>query len=180
MSVFLVCTYAGILWNLSSKESLKERLASETLSTLSEKILVPLAAKQKEKADVEKDEQSSSESHSETEIFCNTTGCLRCSSLFPVWFPWLQHAYDGVTLPGLSIPAVFSPMTVFAFYEFAPVFIRRLTGGFTTSSTLSCCLQFQVTLYYSVDMHPAHIKPNCAAMPVGTLQPMLWCQSEFE
>lgn len=86
LSVFLVCIYAGILWNLSSKDSLKEKLATETLSALSEKILVPLAAKQKEKADVEKDEDSarSTESHSETEIFCNTTGCLRCSSLFPV------------------------------------------------------------------------------------------------
>ncbi|KAM4572670.1 plakophilin-3a [Odontesthes bonariensis] len=68
----------GILWNLSSKENLKEKLAKETLSTLTETILVPLAAREKDDAERIKDCSSgSSESPSQEEIFCNTTGCLR-------------------------------------------------------------------------------------------------------
>lgn len=67
----------GILWNLSSKDSLKEKLASETLPELTEKILIPVAAKEME--DVEKNStENISESPSQAEIFCNATGCLRC------------------------------------------------------------------------------------------------------
>ncbi|XP_066556916.1 plakophilin-3a isoform X2 [Amia ocellicauda] len=55
----------GILWNLSSKDSLKEKLARDTLADLTEHILIPLSS------------DSVTQSASETEIFLNTTGCLR-------------------------------------------------------------------------------------------------------
>ncbi|XP_041131809.1 plakophilin-3-like isoform X2 [Polyodon spathula] len=55
----------GILWNLSSKDNLKDKLASETLSELTERILVPLS-----QSDIQ-------QSASESEIFYNTTGYLR-------------------------------------------------------------------------------------------------------
>uniref|UniRef100_A0A3B4GRF5 Plakophilin 3 n=1 Tax=Pundamilia nyererei TaxID=303518 RepID=A0A3B4GRF5_9CICH len=58
----------GIFWNLSSKENLKEKLAKATLPTLAQKILVPLSKNEME---------IPPESPSETEIFCNATGCLR-------------------------------------------------------------------------------------------------------
>lgn len=60
---------AGILWNLSSKDNLKEKVAKDTLPQLTEKILVPLSAG--------KDSDDSQQSASDVEIFCNTTGCLR-------------------------------------------------------------------------------------------------------
>uniref|UniRef100_A0A6Q2Z7I7 Plakophilin 3a n=1 Tax=Esox lucius TaxID=8010 RepID=A0A6Q2Z7I7_ESOLU len=59
----------GILWNLSSKDNLKEKLAKETLADLTEKILIPLSGS----GDSEVIQQSPSES----DIFFNTTGCLR-------------------------------------------------------------------------------------------------------
>ncbi|KAM7003010.1 plakophilin-3a isoform 2-T2 [Tautogolabrus adspersus] len=59
----------GILWNLSSKDNLKEKLARETLPELTERILIP----QSGGGDVDYIQQSPSE----TEIFYNTTGCLR-------------------------------------------------------------------------------------------------------
>ncbi|XP_058859200.1 plakophilin-3-like isoform X2 [Acipenser ruthenus] len=55
----------GILWNLSSKDNLKDKLASETLSELTERVLVPLS------------QSDNQQSASESEIFYNTTGCLR-------------------------------------------------------------------------------------------------------
>ncbi|XP_051545069.1 plakophilin-3-like isoform X2 [Myxocyprinus asiaticus] len=59
----------GILWNLSSKDNLKERLARETLPELTDKILIPLSGT---------GEQEIIElSPSESDIFFNTTGCLR-------------------------------------------------------------------------------------------------------
>ncbi|XP_064846229.1 plakophilin-3-like isoform X1 [Oncorhynchus masou masou] len=59
----------GILWNLSSKDNLKEKLAKETLAELTERILIPLAGS----GDTEVIQQSPSE----VDIFYNTTGCLR-------------------------------------------------------------------------------------------------------
>ncbi|XP_048113623.1 plakophilin-3a [Alosa alosa] len=59
----------GILWNLSSKDNLKEKLARETLSELTKQILVPLSGLE----NPEFIEQNASEK----EIFFNTTGCLR-------------------------------------------------------------------------------------------------------
>ncbi|XP_028812202.1 plakophilin-3 isoform X2 [Denticeps clupeoides] len=59
----------GILWNLSSKDSLKERLARETLAELTEKVLVPLSGGG--------DAGIIQQSPSEVDIFYNTTGCLR-------------------------------------------------------------------------------------------------------
>ncbi|XP_029108269.1 plakophilin-3-like isoform X2 [Scleropages formosus] len=59
----------GILWNLSSKDNLKEKLAQDALPQLTEKILVPLASGG--------DSEAIQQSPSEADIFCNTTGCLR-------------------------------------------------------------------------------------------------------
>ncbi|XP_074534440.1 plakophilin-3a [Halichoeres trimaculatus] len=59
----------GILWNLSSKDNLKEKLARETLTDLTEKILIP----QSGGGEADYIQQTPSES----EIFYNTTGCLR-------------------------------------------------------------------------------------------------------
>ncbi|GAA6221457.1 plakophilin-3 [Lates japonicus] len=60
---------SGILWNLSSKDNLKEKLTRETLPELTERILIPLSGS----GDAEEIHQSPSEA----EIFYNTTGCLR-------------------------------------------------------------------------------------------------------
>ncbi|KAM4743878.1 plakophilin-3 isoform 2-T2 [Anableps anableps] len=57
-------TITGVLWNLSSRDNLKEKLAMEALPLLTEKILVPLC-------------KSIPLNPSEREIFNNTTGCLR-------------------------------------------------------------------------------------------------------
>ncbi|XP_051558503.1 plakophilin-3-like isoform X1 [Myxocyprinus asiaticus] len=59
----------GILWNLSSKDSLKEKLARESLSELTERVLVPLSGGG--------DASVIQQSVSEADIFYNTTGCLR-------------------------------------------------------------------------------------------------------
>ncbi|XP_067452820.1 plakophilin-3-like [Thunnus thynnus] len=54
----------GVLWNLSSRDNLKEKLSKEALSDLTEKVLIPLCG-------------SIPLSPSERDIFYNTTGCLR-------------------------------------------------------------------------------------------------------
>ncbi|XP_053173798.1 plakophilin-3-like [Scomber japonicus] len=54
----------GVLWNLSSRDNLKEKLSKEALSDLTEKVLIPLSG-------------SIPLSPSERDIFNNTTGCLR-------------------------------------------------------------------------------------------------------
>ncbi|XP_039989633.1 plakophilin-3-like isoform X2 [Xiphias gladius] len=59
----------GILWNLSSKDNLKEKLARETLPELTDKILIPLSGGG--------DSEDIDQSPSEADIFYNTTGCLR-------------------------------------------------------------------------------------------------------
>ncbi|TSM52276.1 Plakophilin-3 [Bagarius yarrelli] len=59
----------GILWNLSSKDNLKERLARDTLPKLTEEILIPLSGTG-EREIIEHTE-------SEADIFFNATGCLR-------------------------------------------------------------------------------------------------------
>ncbi|KAM4619406.1 plakophilin-3a isoform 2-T2 [Polymixia lowei] len=59
----------GILWNLSSKDNLKEKLSRETLPELTEKILIPLSGSG--------DSNVIQQSPSESDIFYNTTGCLR-------------------------------------------------------------------------------------------------------
>lgn len=58
------CAVSGVLWNLSSRDSLKEKLAVEALQMLTEKVLVPLC-------------KSLPLTPSEKDIFNNTTGCLR-------------------------------------------------------------------------------------------------------
>ncbi|KAK2834448.1 hypothetical protein Q7C36_015149 [Tachysurus vachellii] len=59
----------GILWNLSSKDNLKEKLAKETLPKLTEEILIPLSGTGNKEIIWHTD--------SEADIFFNTTGCLR-------------------------------------------------------------------------------------------------------
>ncbi|KAL4642132.1 plakophilin-3-like isoform X1 [Arapaima gigas] len=59
----------GILWNLSSKDNLKERLAKDTLAELTDKVLVPLSGSE--------NNEVIQQSRSEVDIFYNTTGCLR-------------------------------------------------------------------------------------------------------
>uniref|UniRef100_A0A3Q3WWX2 Uncharacterized protein n=1 Tax=Mola mola TaxID=94237 RepID=A0A3Q3WWX2_MOLML len=59
----------GILWNLSSKDNLKQKLARETLPDLTEKILIPLSNSG--------DSDSVQLTPSEAEILYNTMGCLR-------------------------------------------------------------------------------------------------------
>ncbi|KAF5902561.1 plakophilin-3-like isoform X1, partial [Clarias magur] len=67
----------GILWNLSSKDNLKEKLAKETLPKLTDEILIPLSG-MGEREIIE-------HTDSEADIFCNTTGCLRnLSSINPI------------------------------------------------------------------------------------------------
>ncbi|XP_056268842.1 plakophilin-3-like isoform X1 [Pseudoliparis swirei] len=57
-------TITGVLWNLSSRDNLKEKLSKEALSELTEKVLIPLCS-------------SVPLSPSERDIFYNTSGCLR-------------------------------------------------------------------------------------------------------
>ncbi|XP_061593057.1 plakophilin-3 isoform X2 [Cololabis saira] len=57
-------TITGVLWNLSSRDNLKERLSIEALPLLTEKVLVPLC-------------KSFPLNPAEREIFNNATGCLR-------------------------------------------------------------------------------------------------------
>uniref|UniRef100_A0A6Q2XHD1 Plakophilin 3b n=1 Tax=Esox lucius TaxID=8010 RepID=A0A6Q2XHD1_ESOLU len=59
----------GILWNLSSKDSLKEKLARETLNELTQRVIVPLCSR--------RDSEMIHLSQSEADMFYNTTGCLR-------------------------------------------------------------------------------------------------------
>lgn len=66
---------AGILWNLSSKDSLKEKLGRETLPQLTETILVPLSGIG-ESGVIQ-------QTPSEADIFYNTTGCLRYQHTLP-------------------------------------------------------------------------------------------------
>lgn len=54
----------GVLWNLSSRDNLKEKLSKEALSELTDKVVIPLC-------------NSIPLSPSERDIFYNTTGCLR-------------------------------------------------------------------------------------------------------
>ncbi|KAF3833211.1 hypothetical protein F7725_026876, partial [Dissostichus mawsoni] len=57
-------TITGVLWNLSSRDNLKEKLSKEALSELTEKVLVPLCSRLPL-------------SPSERDVFYNTSGCLR-------------------------------------------------------------------------------------------------------
>lgn len=62
-------SFLGILWNLSSRDNLKEKLSKEALPELTERVLVPLCCAQ--------DSGTIFLSPSEKDIFYNTTGCLR-------------------------------------------------------------------------------------------------------
>ena len=67
---------AGILWNLSSSDHLKDRLARDTLEQLTDLVLSPLSGA----GGPPLIQQNASES----EIFYNATGCLRCAGQWAV------------------------------------------------------------------------------------------------
>ncbi|KAM4554184.1 plakophilin-3-like isoform 2-T2 [Fundulus diaphanus] len=67
----------GILWNLSSKDPLKEILAKTTVGDLAEKVTVPIGNKESEYAKAIEDGRFPENSPSMEEIFCNATGCIR-------------------------------------------------------------------------------------------------------
>ncbi|KAK5619490.1 hypothetical protein CRENBAI_013875 [Crenichthys baileyi] len=74
----------GILWNLSSKEELKDKLAKETLPQLCDKILIPASNRMKvDTEECDEVQDNHTETPSQAEIFCNTTGCLRNLSSAP-------------------------------------------------------------------------------------------------
>ena len=94
-SAGVIC--AGIFWNLSSKDNLKQKLARETLTDLTDKILIPLSGGGGDTNEVQ-------QTPSEAEIFYNTTGCLRWTSLicpihFVVWTPPPPPLRGNVFLP---------------------------------------------------------------------------------
>uniref|UniRef100_A0A3B5MMU8 Plakophilin 3 n=1 Tax=Xiphophorus couchianus TaxID=32473 RepID=A0A3B5MMU8_9TELE len=67
----------GILWNLSAKDPLKEKLKT-ILPRLTEKVLIPVSTSESTKAEMIKEDKGiPSNSPSETEILHNTLGCLR-------------------------------------------------------------------------------------------------------
>lgn len=99
---------AGILWNLSSKDNLKEKLARETLPELTDKILIPLSGGGESEA--------LQQTPSEADIFYNTTGCLRCTSLICVFSLWLQHAPSLKYISSWFTMHDFSPITSFSFW----------------------------------------------------------------
>lgn len=109
MPVLLTCSWCvcvGIMWNLSSKDNLKEKLAREILPELTDKILIPLSSSG--------DSGVIQQSPSEADIFYNTTGCLRYSSFISIFSLWLQYA---ASLKCISLTApehVLAPMTIYA------------------------------------------------------------------
>lgn len=65
----LIDCFAGIFWNLSSSDNLKDRLARDTLEQLTNLILTPLSAS--------RNAAIIQQNASESEIFYNATGFLR-------------------------------------------------------------------------------------------------------
>lgn len=77
---------AGILWNLSSSDNLKDRLARDTLEKLTDLVLIPLSGT----GNAALIQQNASEA----EIFYNATGFLRYFSLLKErHIPWLVDPY---------------------------------------------------------------------------------------
>lgn len=125
-----VCVCAGILWNLSSKDNLKQKLARETLPDLTERILIPLSDS--------RDSENMQLSPSEAEIFYNTTGCLRCTSLICV-FPLLVATCSFVKM-------YFFLCLVFLIsrdHILGTCFRMCQSGACTTPITFDCCIFFQ-------------------------------------
>lgn len=106
----ILCVCAGILWNLSSKDNLKQKLARETLPDLTEKILIPLSNSG--------DSDSVQLTPSEAEILYNTMGCLRCtplSFLFFLFFPSSDLIWDNL-LWHVCVCAVVALVSPFTFH----------------------------------------------------------------
>lgn len=89
----ILCVCAGILWNLSSKDNLKQKLARETLPELTEKILIPLSSCG--------DSDNIQLSPSEAEILYNTMGCLRCTPLSSSFYFSPPPTSFGITCSGM-------------------------------------------------------------------------------
>uniref|UniRef100_A0A3P9KLB6 Plakophilin 3 n=1 Tax=Oryzias latipes TaxID=8090 RepID=A0A3P9KLB6_ORYLA len=98
----------GILWNLSSKDTLKKKIAKETIPGLTDKILKPLAMNMKEEAAMSDkpemlircdDSDDSGDvyiSPPDEEIFCNTTGCFRNLSSTDAEIRQLMRSQSGL------------------------------------------------------------------------------------
>lgn len=82
---------AGILWNLSSSDNLKDRLARDTLEQLTDLVLVPLSGLGASGV--------IQQNPSEAEIFYNSTGFLRyLLMLLPLGAKFLEGGRDGSTV----------------------------------------------------------------------------------
>ncbi|XP_023651535.2 plakophilin-3-like isoform X1 [Paramormyrops kingsleyae] len=128
----------GILWNLSSKDNLKEKVAKDTLPQLTEKILTPLSAG--------KDSDDSQQSASDVEIFCNTTGCLRNLSslnektrqqmrdtpgLVDSLVGYIQGSLNDLSMNGKGVEnsiCVLRNLSYQVYSEMQPSTLRRLEG----------------------------------------------------
>lgn len=71
LTAALAPSCAGILWNLSSSDHLKDRLARDTLEQLTDLVLSPLSGAG--------GPPLIQQNASEAEIFYNATGFLRCA-----------------------------------------------------------------------------------------------------
>lgn len=68
----------GILWNLSSRDSHKERLAKETLPQLCKNVIAPICEQEGKAVEAMKDGgEVLEQTNSQKEIFTNASGCLR-------------------------------------------------------------------------------------------------------
>ncbi|XP_026775105.2 plakophilin-3a isoform X1 [Pangasianodon hypophthalmus] len=128
----------GILWNLSSKDNLKEKLARETLPKLTEDILIPLSGTG-ERDIIEHND-------SEADIFYNTTGCLRnlssintatrqhmreTSGLIEALVGYLQKAVDDTRIDGKGVEnavCVLRNLSYQLYDEIPPSVLMRLEG----------------------------------------------------
>lgn len=79
LTTALASSCAGILWNLSSSDHLKDRLARDTLEQLTDLVLSPLSGAG--------GPPLIQQNASEAEIFYNATGFLRCAK----WRRWARR-----------------------------------------------------------------------------------------
>ncbi|KAK3526030.1 hypothetical protein QTP70_012777 [Hemibagrus guttatus] len=128
----------GILWNLSSKDNLKQKLARETLPKLTSEILIPLSGTGEREIIEHTD--------SEADIFFNTTGCLRnlsstnevtrkqmreTNGLIDALVGYLQKAVDDsrVDQKGVeNIVCVMRNLSYQLYDEIPPSALKRLEG----------------------------------------------------
>ena len=148
-----VCVYAGILWNLSSKDNLKDKLARETLPELTEKVLIPLSGG----GDTEDIYQSASEA----DIYYNTTGCLRWASIF-------------VCVPSLQLPSV-TELVFLVLASSAPASSSRdhtREGKPVPSCRSISCVSWKPP---ELSPHPLLFTVVCRGLHRSSLQSLLFC-----